>query len=86
MSSAPTDFEFGSFRLDPGKAVLWHDGTLVPLTPKALALLQALVEARGDVVPKEDLMARVWPDTVVGGREPERHRERAAPWSRRPRR
>ncbi|HZM51146.1 MAG TPA: winged helix-turn-helix domain-containing protein [Vicinamibacteria bacterium] len=66
MSSAPAGFEFGTFRLDPDKGVLWHDGALVPLTPKVLALLQALVEARGDVVPKANLMARVWPDTVVG--------------------
>jgi DNA-binding winged helix-turn-helix (wHTH) protein/tetratricopeptide (TPR) repeat protein len=66
VSSAPAEFEFGSFRLDAGKAVLWHEGALVPLTPKVLALLQVLVEARGDVVPKADLMARVWPETVVG--------------------
>jgi len=66
VSSAPAKFEFGSFRLDPGKAVLWHEGALVPLTPKVLALLQVLVEARGDVVPKAQLMARVWPETVVG--------------------
>jgi DNA-binding winged helix-turn-helix (wHTH) protein len=66
LSSAPAGFEFGTFRLDPDKGVLWHDGALVPLTPKVLALLQALVEARGDVVPKANLMARVWPDTVVG--------------------
>ena len=66
VSSAPAEFEFGSFRLDAGKAVLWHEGALVPLTPKVLALLHVLVEARGDVVPKADLMARVWPETVVG--------------------
>ncbi len=58
-------FEFGSFRLDADKHVLWRDGRVVPLTPKALALLQALVEAGGDVVPKPDLMARVWSDTAV---------------------
>ncbi len=65
LSAAPADFEFGSFRLDAGKGVLWHEEALVPLTPKALAVLQVLVEARGDVVPKADLMARVWPDTIV---------------------
>jgi DNA-binding winged helix-turn-helix (wHTH) protein/Flp pilus assembly protein TadD len=58
-------FEFGCFRLDADKGVLWRAGEVVPLTPKALALLQALLEARGDVVPKADLMARVWPDTAV---------------------
>ena len=37
----------------------------MPLTPKALALLQALVEHRGDVVSKEELLGRVWPDAAV---------------------
>ncbi len=58
-------FEFGPFRLDADKQVLWREGEVVSLTPKALALLWALVEAGGDVVPKPDLMARVWPDTAV---------------------
>ena len=58
-------YEFGPYRLDAEKSVLWRADTLVSLTPKALALLDALVEAGGDVVPKADLMARVWPDTAV---------------------
>jgi DNA-binding winged helix-turn-helix (wHTH) protein/tetratricopeptide (TPR) repeat protein len=58
-------FEFGLFRLDAEKQVLWRDREVVSLTPKALALLHALVEAGGDVVPKADLMTRVWPDTAV---------------------
>ncbi len=45
--------------------MLWRADQVVSLTPKALALLQALVEAGGDLVPKADLMARVWPDTAV---------------------
>src|SRR4051812_27790762 len=63
--AAESEFEFGPFRLDTAKQVLWRDGALVPLTPKALSLLRVLVEARGDVVPKPDLMSRVWPDAVV---------------------
>ncbi len=58
-------FEFGPFRLDAEKSVLWRDGELVPLTPKALGLLAALVEHRGDVVSKEELLGRVWPDAAV---------------------
>jgi DNA-binding winged helix-turn-helix (wHTH) protein/tetratricopeptide (TPR) repeat protein len=65
MSAGPVEFEFGSFRLDADKGVLWRGEELVPLTPKALSVLRVLVEARGDVVPKADLMARVWPDTIV---------------------
>ena len=58
-------FEFGPFRLDTDKSVLWRSGQLVPVTPKALALLQALVEHEGDVVSKPTLLGRVWPDTAV---------------------
>lgn len=58
-------FEFGPYRLDAAKCVLWREGGLVPLTPKALELLTALVEGGGDVVSKQALMARVWPDAVV---------------------
>lgn len=58
-------YEFGPFRLDADKAVLWRDDEVASLTPKALVLLHALVEAGGDVVPKADLMSRAWPDTAV---------------------
>lgn len=57
--------EFGPFRLDAAKRVLWRGGQVVALPPKALDLLVALVEQRGDVVTKEQLMQRVWPDTFV---------------------
>ena len=57
--------EFGPFRLDTGKRVLWRGRELVSVPPKALDLLVALVEQRGDVVSKQDLLSRVWPDTFV---------------------
>jgi serine/threonine-protein kinase len=58
-------YEFGPFRLDPEKLVLWRGSQVAPLTPKALLLLCALVEQNGDVVTKQTLMDRVWPDTAV---------------------
>ncbi len=62
----PTEtYAFGPFRLDATKLVLWREGEVVSLPPKALALLAALVRASGDVVTKDDLMARVWPDVLV---------------------
>jgi DNA-binding winged helix-turn-helix (wHTH) protein/tetratricopeptide (TPR) repeat protein len=57
--------EFGPFRLDPAKRLLWRDGRLVGLPPKAVDLLLALVEQAGEVVGKQELMDRVWPDTFV---------------------
>ena len=64
-SEAISKLEFGPFRLDAAKRVLWRDGAIVPLPPKAVDLLVALVEQRGDVVTKDELMKRVWPDTFV---------------------
>jgi TolB-like protein/Flp pilus assembly protein TadD len=45
--------------------VLWRGDALVDVAPRALDVLAALVERAGDVVTKDELMARVWPDTFV---------------------
>jgi len=58
-------YEFGRFRLNSAERVLLRDGELVPLTPKVFDILLTLVENRGQVVSKDDLMKRVWPDTFV---------------------
>ncbi|HTX36066.1 MAG TPA: winged helix-turn-helix domain-containing protein [Bryobacteraceae bacterium] len=58
-------FEFGRFRLDPVERVLYAGGQPVPLTLKAFETLLALVENSGHVVPKDELLKRVWPDTFV---------------------
>src|SRR6185295_3218528 len=58
-------FAFGPFVLDAQTHVLWRGQDVVPLTPKAAGLLEALLESEGDVVAKATLIGRVWPDTVV---------------------
>src|SRR3989442_1444781 len=58
-------FEFVPFRLDPAERVLWRNGELVLLTPKAFETLLVLVEQCGHVVSKDDLMKDVWPDAFV---------------------
>ena len=58
-------YEFGSFRLDTVKRLLWREDDVVPITSKAFDTLLALVERRGDVLDKEELLNRVWPDTIV---------------------
>jgi TolB-like protein/Flp pilus assembly protein TadD len=58
-------YEFGPFRVDLVKRLLYRNGDLVSLTPKALDTLAALLEHDGDVLLKEELIGRVWPDTVV---------------------
>ncbi|QGZ38680.1 putative ATPase [Pseudoduganella flava] len=57
--------EFGDFRLVPHTRTLYRHGAPVRLTGRAFDLLVALVEQAGAVVAKDELIARVWPRTVV---------------------
>src|SRR5262252_8636804 len=58
-------FAFGSFRLIPAQCMLSEDGKLLRLGGRALDILVALVERRGETISKKELIARAWPDTVV---------------------
>lgn len=56
---------FGAFRLVPHERALYRHGVPVRLTGRAFDLLVALVERAGTVVGKDELIACVWPRTVV---------------------
>lgn len=56
---------FGPFRLYPARKLLVEGDKPVRLGSRALDLLIALVEARGELVGKDDLVRKVWPDTFV---------------------
>jgi DNA-binding winged helix-turn-helix (wHTH) protein/TolB-like protein len=58
-------YDFGPFRYDVEQRLLFRSGELVPLVPKALETLHVLLERRGSVVEKSELMRLVWPDTNV---------------------
>ena len=58
-------YEFGRFRLKTAERILLREGEPVPLTPKVFDILVTLVEHGGQVVAKDDLMKRVWPNTFV---------------------
>jgi predicted ATPase/DNA-binding winged helix-turn-helix (wHTH) protein len=64
---AVTDYSlsFGPFRLNPARRVLLRDGKPLRLGSRALDLLIALVENGKDLISKEDLLKRVWPDTFI---------------------
>jgi DNA-binding winged helix-turn-helix (wHTH) protein len=56
---------FGRFSLEPRGGLM--SGTRpVRLTPKALALLSFMAGRPGEVIPKEELFAAVWPEVTVG--------------------
>ena len=58
-------FEFDAFRLDATERRLVRDGHPVSLTPKAFHTLVLLLENRGHVLGKDELIKEVWPDTFV---------------------
>jgi len=58
-------YAFGPFRYDATQRLLFRGGELMPLAPKALETLHVLLERRGSVVEKSELMKLVWPDANV---------------------
>jgi len=56
---------FGPFSLFPRERRLEHGGQAVKVGSRALDILIALTERAGEVVSREALVARVWPDTIV---------------------
>lgn len=58
-------YGFGPFTLDPARRLLARDGRPVSLTARVFDTLLVLVEGHGRVVPKQELMDRVWKDTFV---------------------
>ena len=67
MANAPQQrvYEFGDFRIDADHRMLYHQGSEIPVVPKVVETLLALIERRGKVVSKDELLEAVWPDTVV---------------------
>ena len=58
-------YRFGSFELDPEARLLRRDGEPVPVSGKTLDTLVVLVENRGRLVDKEELLSRVWAGSIV---------------------
>src|SRR5262245_13981575 len=58
-------YEFGPFRLDVANRLLLKDGELVTLKKKAVETLIILVERRGEVISKDELIQTLWPDSFV---------------------
>ncbi len=58
-------YRFGSFELDSAERRLIRGGRELHLQPKTFDTLVFLVENRGRLVAKDDLMDHLWPDQVV---------------------
>jgi DNA-binding winged helix-turn-helix (wHTH) protein len=63
--AAPIEISFGPFRLLPTQFLLLEDERPVSLGSRALEILTVLLERPGELVSKQELMARVWPNVFV---------------------
>jgi DNA-binding winged helix-turn-helix (wHTH) protein len=63
--SHPHAFEFGPFLLQPERQSLLKLGTPVRIGGRAFDLLTLLVERAGELVSKQELISRAWPDTFI---------------------
>jgi adenylate cyclase len=57
--------EFEPFTLDTRERVLRREGKPVPLTPRAFDILLVLVQNSGRVLTKQEIIERVWHNTIV---------------------
>ena len=62
---ALSEIAFGPFRLLPTQFLLLEGDKSVPLGSRALEILIALLERPGELVTKQELMDRVWPNVFV---------------------
>jgi adenylate cyclase len=59
------EISFGRFRLDLRRPELRRDGQPVRIHRRALGILCALAEAKGEIVSKDELMSRLWPGRIL---------------------
>ena len=58
-------YEFGPFQIDKLNHALLREGNTIPLKPKVFDTLLLLVENRERILDKDEMLQRLWPDTVV---------------------
>lgn len=62
---SPLIYEFAGYQLYTRNRLLLREGRPVTVPPKAFDTLVILLENAGSLVPKDQLLKRVWPDTNV---------------------
>ena len=58
-------YEFSGFQADVAQRVLLRDGDLVAIPSRALDVLLYLIQNKGRIVGKDELMKAIWPGTYV---------------------
>ena len=62
---ALASYRFDRFVLEPKFRLLTSDGVVVPLSSRGFDILQLLIEQRGRVVTKDEILDSVWSGTLV---------------------
>jgi DNA-binding winged helix-turn-helix (wHTH) protein len=62
---APRYIRFGPFQIDQQREEVTHNGSRLKLQGKVYQVLLALLEKPGEVVTREELRQRLWPDALV---------------------
>lgn len=65
LSETAKRYAFGPYELDSGQRLLFCRGEIVQIPPKVFDTLLALVESAGELVTREALLERIWPNTFV---------------------
>ena len=58
-------YTFDRFKLDVEKLMLYRDEIEVTLPPKVVKTLTVLIEHRGEILSKDELIEKVWDDSIV---------------------
>jgi predicted ATPase/DNA-binding winged helix-turn-helix (wHTH) protein len=59
-------YESGAWEINLARRELRLRGKPVPLGGRAFDIIEVLIQSAGELVTKDDLMSRVWPDVTVG--------------------
>jgi len=66
LASPPLIYRFASFELDTHNRELRKEGRKIRLPEQPMQVLEMLLERRGNVVTREELKQKLWPDVNVG--------------------
>ena len=66
LTDTMSAYAFGPFRLDAAAGQLRRGDEVVPLAPKAFAVLEHLIRRPGQLVTKDELLELAWSDVHVG--------------------
>jgi predicted ATPase/DNA-binding winged helix-turn-helix (wHTH) protein len=58
-------YQVGKSEVDLGQRILRSRGRPIPLGSRAFAIIEVLASAAGELVSKDEIIARVWPNAIV---------------------